>query len=203
MKTARWIVAGLLLLATTAFAEEWSLVAQDSDEIVFVDRTSIYEMGDLKKARVLRSFSKVQTIGDEAFPHKSEILLYAVRCEDRSLAFEQWTMTAWRNRHRRYGVGRPDRATLALQGSERPDVRQHDRFGLQRLSRSRSRPGFSLFRTAGIPEVRHAHLFFHLRSVFSRGDAPDSVRSTGAARSTGEATASCGDVAAGLRCSPL
>ena len=35
-----------------------------------------------------------QTIGDEAFPHKSEILLYAVRCEDRSLAFEQWTMTA-------------------------------------------------------------------------------------------------------------
>jgi len=30
----------------------------------------------------------------EAFPHKSEILLYAVRCEDRSLGFEQWTMTA-------------------------------------------------------------------------------------------------------------
>ncbi|HKB83152.1 MAG TPA: surface-adhesin E family protein [Burkholderiales bacterium] len=94
MKTMRWIVAVLLLLATTAFAEEWTLVAQDNNEIVFVDRTSIYEVGNLKKARVLRSFSKVQTIGDEAFPHKSEILLYAVRCEDRSLAFEQWTMTA-------------------------------------------------------------------------------------------------------------
>ncbi len=94
MKTARWIVAALLLLATTAFAQEWSLVAHDSNEIVFVDRSSIYEVGDLKKARVLRSFSKVQTIGDEAFPHKSEILLYAVSCEDRSLAFEQWTMTA-------------------------------------------------------------------------------------------------------------
>jgi hypothetical protein len=94
MKTARWIAAGLLLLATTAFAEEWSLVAHDSNEIVFLDRTSIYEVGDLKKARVLRSFSQVQTIGDEAYPHKSEILLYAVRCEDRSLAFEQWTMTA-------------------------------------------------------------------------------------------------------------
>ena len=94
MKTARWMVVGLLLLATTAFAEEWSLVAQDGNEIVFVDRTSIFEVGDLKKARVLRSFSKVQTIGDEAYPHKSEILLYAVRCEDRSLGFEQWTMTA-------------------------------------------------------------------------------------------------------------
>jgi hypothetical protein len=94
MKTARWIAAALLLLAATAFAEEWSLVAQDSEEIVFVDRTSIYQVGDLKKARVLRSFSKVQTIGDEAFPHKSEILLYAVSCEDRRLAFEQWTMTA-------------------------------------------------------------------------------------------------------------
>jgi hypothetical protein len=94
MKTARWIVAGLSLLASTAFAEEWSLVAHEGDEIVFVDRTSIYEVGDLKKARVLRSFSKVQTIGDEGFPHKSEILLYAVRCEDRSLGFEQWIMTA-------------------------------------------------------------------------------------------------------------
>ncbi len=93
MRTMRWIVAALLLLATTAFAEEWSLVAHDGNEIVFVDRTSIFEVGDLKKARVLRSFSEVQTIGDDAFPHKSEILLYAVRCEDRSLAFEQWTMT--------------------------------------------------------------------------------------------------------------
>ena len=36
----------------------------------------------------------MRTIGDKAFPHKSEILLYAVRCEDLSLGFEQWTMTA-------------------------------------------------------------------------------------------------------------
>jgi hypothetical protein len=94
MKTARLMVAALLMLATTAFAEEWSLVGRDGDEIVFVDRTSIYEVGDLKKARVLRSFSQVQTIGDDAYPHKSEILLYAVRCGDNSLGFEQWTMTA-------------------------------------------------------------------------------------------------------------
>jgi hypothetical protein len=94
MKTATWILAALLLLTSTAFAEEWSLVAHDSNEIVFVDRTSIFQVGDLKKARVLRSFSTVQTIGDTAYPHKSEILLYAVRCEDRSLAFEEWTMTA-------------------------------------------------------------------------------------------------------------
>lgn len=45
MTTIRWMVAGLLLLATTAFAEEWSLVARDGNEIVFVDRTSIYEVG--------------------------------------------------------------------------------------------------------------------------------------------------------------
>jgi hypothetical protein len=84
----------VLLLATSAFAAEWSLVGHEGNETVFVDRTSIYSVGDLKKARVLRSFSQVQTIGDQAFPHKSEILLYAVRCEDRSLGFEQWTMTS-------------------------------------------------------------------------------------------------------------
>ncbi len=96
MKTARWLVLAALLMmtGTAAMAAEWSLVSQDSNEIVFVDRTSIYAVGDLKKARVLRSFSQVQTIGDEAYPHKSEILLYAVSCEHRSLAFEQWTMTA-------------------------------------------------------------------------------------------------------------
>ncbi len=82
------------MAAILAFAVEWSLAAGNKDEIVFVDRSSIQQDGDLKKARVLHSYSKVRTIGDEAFPHKSEILLYAVRCGDRSLGFEQWTMTA-------------------------------------------------------------------------------------------------------------
>ena len=86
--------AALLLVATSALAEEWNLVAGNKDEIVFVDRASIQQDGNLKKARVLHSYSKVRTVGDEAFPHKSEILLYSVRCEDRSLGFEQWTMTA-------------------------------------------------------------------------------------------------------------
>ncbi len=86
--------AALLLAATSALAEEWSLVAGSKDEIVFVDRASIQQDGNLKKARVLHSYSKMRTVGDEAFPHKSEILLYAVRCEDRSLGFEQWIMTA-------------------------------------------------------------------------------------------------------------
>jgi hypothetical protein len=94
MNIGKAVVAALLLLASTAFAEEWSLVGQHGDEIVFLDRTSIFEVGDLKKARVLRSFSSVRTIGDTSFPHKSEIMLYAVRCEDRSMGFEQWTMTA-------------------------------------------------------------------------------------------------------------
>ena len=94
MNTTKWIIAIVLLAASSAFAGEWSLVAENQDEIVFVDRSSIQQDGDLKKARVLHSYGKVRTVGDEAFPHKSEILLYAVRCEDRSLGFEQWTMTA-------------------------------------------------------------------------------------------------------------
>jgi len=94
VRTAKWILAALLLAATSASAEEWSLVAGNKDEIVFVDRASIHQDGNLKKARVLHSYSKTRTVGDEAFPHKSEILLYAVRCEDRSLGFEQWIMTA-------------------------------------------------------------------------------------------------------------
>ncbi|HVY05338.1 MAG TPA: surface-adhesin E family protein [Burkholderiales bacterium] len=94
MKAAKWAIALILLAATSAFAAEWTRVASDGNEVVFVDKGSIHDAGNLKKARVLRSYSTVQTIGDEAYPHKSEILLYAVRCEDRSIGFEQWTMTS-------------------------------------------------------------------------------------------------------------
>lgn len=95
LNAAKWLVAGILALtAVTSFAGDWSLVAKGADQIVFVDRSSIREEGDFKTLRVLRSYSTVQTIGDTAFPHKSEILHYAVSCEDRSLGFEAWTMTS-------------------------------------------------------------------------------------------------------------
>lgn len=95
LNAAKWLVAGILALgAVTSYAGDWSLVAKGSDQIVFVDRSSIREEGGLTTLRVLRSYSTVQTIGDTAFPHKSEILHYAVRCEDRSLGFEAWTMTS-------------------------------------------------------------------------------------------------------------
>ncbi len=95
LNAANWLVAGTLALGSVAaVAGEWSLVGQANDEIVFVDRCSIREDRGVKTARVLRSFSTVQTVGDTAFPHKSEILHYAVRCEDRSLGFEAWTLTA-------------------------------------------------------------------------------------------------------------
>lgn len=84
----------MAMSSTAALAGDWRLVAQQPDEVVFVDSSSIRDQGRLKTARVLRSFSSVQTIGDDAFPHKSEILDYAVRCEDRSIGFEAWTMTA-------------------------------------------------------------------------------------------------------------
>lgn len=84
----------LVMSSTAALAGDWRLVAQQPDEVVFVDSSSIRDQGTLKTARVLRSFSSVQTIGDDAFPHKSEILDYAVRCEDRSIGFEAWTLTA-------------------------------------------------------------------------------------------------------------
>ena len=75
MTLSKWIFAALLSASATAFAGDWSLVARDKDEIVFVDQTSIQQYGNVRKARVLHSYSGVRTVGDEAFPHKSEILL--------------------------------------------------------------------------------------------------------------------------------
>jgi len=91
---ARWLVAGVIALsASAAFAGEWSWVGGAKDEVAYLDRSSVMAEGKLIKARVLRSYSQVQTIGDNAFQHKSQILNYAVRCEDRSIGFESWLMT--------------------------------------------------------------------------------------------------------------
>lgn len=91
MQQLKWIFATLLALAATAQAADWELVVSAQDESVFVDRASIHSDGTLKKAWVLRNYSRVHTLGDTAFPHKSKVILYAFQCDQDAFGYSQWS----------------------------------------------------------------------------------------------------------------
>ena len=91
MKQLRWLWVAVSFFAAASYAADWELVAPGADENVFVDRASIHSDGTLKKAWVLRNYSSVQTLGDSNFPHKSKVILYAFRCDERDFGYTQWS----------------------------------------------------------------------------------------------------------------
>lgn len=92
MKTRQWIaIAALALGASFAQAADWQLVSPGQEESVYVDQDSVHADGGLKKAWVLRNYSRVKTLGDDGFPHKSKLILYAFRCEAGEAGYSQWS----------------------------------------------------------------------------------------------------------------
>ena len=92
MKTIQWIaIAALALGASLAQAADWQLVSPGQEESVYVDQDSVHTDGGLTKAWVLRNYSQVKTLGDDGFPHKSKLILYAFRCEAGEAGYAQWS----------------------------------------------------------------------------------------------------------------
>lgn len=88
-------VLALLLLAagTASAADDWKLVSQDAEEMVFVDRANISPAAGTVKAWVLKSSATPATLGDNWYPHRSKKLLVEVRCEDRAFRVNEWVFT--------------------------------------------------------------------------------------------------------------
>jgi hypothetical protein len=87
----------LLLLAGLASAEnDWQLIGQDREELVFIDRAAIAPATPASgtvKAWVLKSALASTTLGDDWYPHRSKKLLVEVRCEDRAMRVSEWIFT--------------------------------------------------------------------------------------------------------------
>ncbi|MEX0958536.1 MAG: surface-adhesin E family protein [Burkholderiales bacterium] len=88
-------VLALLLVAagTASAADDWKLVSQDAQEMVFVDRANISPAAGTVKAWVLKSSATPTTLGDNWYPHRSKKLLVEVRCEDRAYRINEWVFT--------------------------------------------------------------------------------------------------------------
>lgn len=109
------LVVGTAPMFATTFAEaaHWPAVSPVTDETVFKDSDSIRTDGAHTKAWVLRNYSRVKTLGDNGFPHKSELIVYAFRCEAGDAGYAQWRFhsgelasgrTAWADKVGRIGM---------------------------------------------------------------------------------------------------
>lgn len=82
----------LTLAAAGAQAQKWNLVGETSEETVFLDTMSVHIDGAIAKARVLKNHPVTATLGDNVYPHKSKVLVYAIDCVKGELGYAQWSL---------------------------------------------------------------------------------------------------------------
>jgi hypothetical protein len=75
-----------------AHAAEWATVAADADETVFVDLESLAVAGSSIEAQVLHNFTRIRTLGDDWYEHRSRVMRYRVSCESGRLGFVSFEM---------------------------------------------------------------------------------------------------------------
>ncbi len=119
------LVAAVLLSALVALgaagaarAADWQTLTADDGTQVYVDADSVATRGSAVEAVVLVNFSTARTLGDDWFPHRSQVLRYRVACSTGTAAATAWSFksgalgngdTVWKQR-------RPDAALVAPAG---------------------------------------------------------------------------------------
>lgn len=114
------VLALLLLAGVASAANDWQLVGQDREELVFVDRAVATPAPGTLRAWVLKSSRNPATLGDDWYPHRSKKLLVEVRCDDRALRVSEWVFTEGALGHGRpvwADVSREDSWSAAPNGS--------------------------------------------------------------------------------------
>lgn len=80
-----------LLANGAAQAADWHSLSADTATQVFVDRSSITTDGATSEALVLVNYSSTHTLGDDWFPHRSQVVRYQLACSTGETALKAWT----------------------------------------------------------------------------------------------------------------
>jgi len=88
------IAAALLTASSTAGAATWEMVGSSTDEVLFLDQSSVHTDNGVAKARVLLNYNQITHLGDDMYPHKSKLMLYELDCARRELGYAQWSLHA-------------------------------------------------------------------------------------------------------------
>ena len=93
---AAWLLGAwvLVLLSGAALADEWQPLPIEGEGNAFLDRGSIARRGSEVDATVLVNYSRVQTIGDDAYPHRTRVLRFGLSCATGEVRLSSWTFTS-------------------------------------------------------------------------------------------------------------
>lgn len=95
-----------LLFTGAAHAADWRSLSADTATQVFVDRNSVTTEGAVSEAVVLVNYSTPHTLGDDWFPHRSQVVRYKLACDTGEAALKSWAFktgelgsgaTVWKN----------------------------------------------------------------------------------------------------------
>lgn len=83
-----------LVLNGAAHASDWRSLSVDEATQVYVDEGSVTVDGTTAEALVLVNYSAARTLGDDWFPHRSEVVRYQVACTTGETALKAWAFKA-------------------------------------------------------------------------------------------------------------
>lgn len=92
MKLRTLIIAAAAGLSFGVAAQDWQPLPAGQKLVVLADGSSVHRNGVAATLRVLESYAHRQTIGDDAYPHRSRTVDYLFNCVDHTYARTGWTL---------------------------------------------------------------------------------------------------------------
>lgn len=83
-----------LVLNGAAHASDWRSLSVNEATQVYVDESSVAVDGRTAEALVLVNYSEARTLGDDWFPHRSEVVRFQVACTTGETALKAWAFKA-------------------------------------------------------------------------------------------------------------
>ncbi|MEO8039544.1 MAG: surface-adhesin E family protein [Betaproteobacteria bacterium] len=79
-----------LVLIGGAHAADWRTVSADETTQVYLDESSVALHGSAREAVVLVNYPSGRTLGDDWFPHRSEVVRYRLACSTGEAGLKSW-----------------------------------------------------------------------------------------------------------------
>lgn len=83
-----------LLVAGSVHAADWRTLSAEDGMQVYLDEGSIKRNGASTRVTVLRNHALTQTLGDDWYPHRSQVVRYELACDSGKASMKSWAFRA-------------------------------------------------------------------------------------------------------------
>ena len=83
-----------LLVAGSAHAAEWRTLSDEDGMQVYLDEGSVKHHGSSTRVTVMRNHALTQTLGDDWYLHRSQMVRYELACDSGKASMKSWAFRA-------------------------------------------------------------------------------------------------------------